>query len=121
MVRDLNFPVQIIGVPTVREEDGLALSSRNQYLSVDERKQAPLLRRALLQAAELVARGEKSAAQVVQGTRTTLEQAPLARVDYIEVADANNLQPVEQITSGAVLALAVFFGKTRLIDNIRLS
>lgn len=120
MVRDLNFPVQIIGVPTVREEDGLALSSRNQYLTAEERKQAPLLRRALLQAAELVARGEKSAAQIVQTIRTTLAQAPLARVDYIEVADANTLQPIEQITSGAVLALAVFFGKTRLIDNIRL-
>jgi len=121
MVRDLNLPVQIIGVPTVREEDGLALSSRNQYLSAEARKQAPILRQALLSAAELVERGEKSAAHIVQTVRTMLEQAPLARIDYVELADANSLQPLEQINSDAVLALAVFFGKTRLIDNIRLS
>jgi pantoate--beta-alanine ligase len=120
MVRDLNFPVQIIGVPTVREEDGLALSSRNQYLSAPEREQAPILRRALLRGAELVAAGEKIAAEIVRSVRATVEQASLARVDYIELVDASTLQPVERITSDAVLALAVFFGKTRLIDNIRL-
>jgi pantoate--beta-alanine ligase len=120
MVRDLNFPVQIIGVPTVREEDGLALSSRNQYLSAPEREQAPILRRALLRGAELVAAGEKIPAEIVRSVRATVEQASLARVDYIELVDASTLQPVERTTSDAVLALAVFFGKTRLIDNIRL-
>ena len=119
MVRDLNFPVQIVGVPTVRESDGLALSSRNQYLSAEEREQAPILRSALLQAAALVSRGEKSAARIVQSVRTMLAQAPLARIDYIELADANTLQPVEEVTSDSILALAVFFGQTRLIDNIR--
>ena len=78
MVRDLNFPVQIIGVPTVREEDGLALSSRNQYLSAQERKQAPILRRALVRAAELVAGGEKSATEIVRSVRAT-RRASLAR------------------------------------------
>jgi pantoate--beta-alanine ligase len=120
MVRDLNFPVQIIGVPTVREEDGLALSSRNQYLSAPEREQAPILRRALLRGAELVAAGEKIPAEIVRSVRATVEQASLARVDYIELVDASTLHPVERTTSDAVLALAFFFGKTRLIDNIRL-
>ena len=112
MVRDLNFNVAIVGVPTVREGDGLAFSSRNQYLSAEERKQAPVLRRAKA--------GEASAKEVVDIARRTIGEAPLARIDYVELVDSENLQPIGLVQSNALLALAVFFGKTRLIDNIRL-
>jgi pantoate--beta-alanine ligase len=121
MVRDLNFKVDIVGVPTVREEDGLALSSRNQYLSAEERKQASVLRAALLQAAGLARSGETSSARILSAVRTMVEQAPLARIDYVDLVDAENLQPREVADRNSLLALAVFFGKTRLIDNIRLS
>jgi len=117
MVRDLNFKIGIVAVPTVREEDGLAYSSRNQYLSVQERKQAPVLYKALCAAANA---GKKSAADVVAIAREIIREAPLAAIDYVEVVDAENLQPVERVGLNSVLLLAVFFGKTRLIDNIRL-
>ena len=120
MVRDLNFDIEIVGIPTVREEDGLALSSRNQYLNAGERKQAPVLRAALLRAAELVRGGETVAARVVKQVRDTIGQAHLARLDYVELVDAENLQPLTSIAPQSLLALACFFGKTRLIDNIRL-
>ena len=120
MVRDLNFPIEIIGAPTVRESDGLAYSSRNQYLKPDERAQAPVLRLALLEVAEQVARGETSARRVITNVRDRIATAPAARVDYIELVDAENLQPREIAEPNSLLALAVFFGKTRLIDNIRL-
>ncbi len=120
MVRDLNFDIEIVGVPTARESDGLALSSRNQYLSPAERKEAPVLRGALQQAAAVVQGGERSSARVIALVREMIGQAKLARVDYIALVDAQNLQPLERVTAGALLALAVFFGKTRLIDNIRL-
>jgi pantoate--beta-alanine ligase len=120
MVRDLNFKIDIVGVPTVREEDGLALSSRNQYLNREERKQAGVLRAALLHAAELAGAGERSAARVLSKVRAMIEQAPLARIDYVDLVDAANLQPRETVEEGSLLAMAVFFGKTRLIDNIRL-
>jgi pantoate--beta-alanine ligase len=120
MVRDLNFKVDIVGVPTVREEDGLALSSRNQYLSAEERKQASVLRAALLHAAGLARSGETSSARILSAVRTMIEQAPLARIDYVDLVDAENLQPREVADRNSRLALAVFFGKTRLIDNIRL-
>ena len=117
MVRDLNFKIGIVAVPTVREEDGLAYSSRNQYLSVQERKQAPVLYKALYAAANA---DKKSAADVVAIAREIIREAPLAAIDYVEVVDAENLQPVERVGLNSVLLLAVFFGKTRLIDNIRL-
>ena len=120
MVRDLNFPIEIIGVPTVRESDGLALSSRNQYLSAEERAQAPILRKALLAAADRAAKGENSAARLVESVRDVVRQASLARLDYVEMVDANTLQPLKTVQPGALLALAAFFGQTRLIDNIRL-
>ena len=120
MVRDLNFDIEIVGVPTARESDGLALSSRNQYLSPAERKEAPVLRGALQQAAAVVQGGERSSARVIALVREMIGQAKLARVDYIALVDAENLQPLERVTPGALLALAVFIGKTRLIDNIRL-
>jgi pantoate--beta-alanine ligase len=120
MVRDLNFPIEIIGVPTVREPDGLACSSRNQYLNSNERAQGPALRAALLAAAQIAKNGERSAARIIGAARAALAEAPLARIDYIELVDAENLQPLDSLRPNSLLALAVFFGKTRLIDNIQL-
>jgi len=117
MVRDLNFNIDIIAVPTVREEDGLACSSRNQYLNPEERKQAAVLHKALMAAKNI---GKKSASDVVALARTIINEAPLARIDYVEVADSETLKPVEMVTANSALLLAVFFGNTRLIDNIRL-
>jgi pantoate--beta-alanine ligase len=118
MVRDLNFKIDIIAVPTVREEDGLACSSRNQYLNPEERKQAAVLHKALQTAAKNA--GKKSANDVVALAQRVINEAHLARIDYVEVADAETLKPVEIAGPNSVLLLAVFFGKTRLIDNIRL-
>src|SRR5437879_6748629 len=87
MVRDLNFPIEIIGVPTVREGDGLALSSRNQYLSKEERAEAPVLRKALLAAAGQAQAGEKSARKIIDGAHRIIGEAPLARIDYVELVD----------------------------------
>jgi len=117
MVRDLNFKIDIIAVPTVREEDGLACSSRNQYLNSDERKEAPVLHKALQAAAN---GGKKSAGEIVALAREIINEAPLARIDNVELVDAKTLQPVEMAGPNTVLLFAVFFGKTRLIDNIRL-
>jgi pantoate--beta-alanine ligase len=121
MVRDLNFKIDIIAVPTVREEDGLACSSRNQYLIAEERKQAVILRKALLKGADMAAAGEMSAARIVSAVRETIGQAPLARIDYVDLVDADNFQPLELVRPNSLLALAVFFGRTRLIDNILLA
>ena len=118
MVRDLNFHIEIIAVPTMREEDGLACSSRNQYLNSDERKQASVLYKALQAAANS---GKKSANEIVAIAQNVINEAPLARIDYAEVADAEKLNPVEMVSANSVLLLAVFFGRTRLIDNMRLS
>jgi len=117
MVRDLNFNIDIIAVPTVREEDGLACSSRNQYLNSDERKQAPVLHKALQAAANS---GEKSANEIVALAREVINEAPLARIDYVELVHAETLQSVQAAGPKTVLLVAVSFGNTRLIDNIRL-
>jgi pantoate--beta-alanine ligase len=117
MVRDLNFNIDIIAVPTVREEDGLACSSRNQYLNSEERKQATVLYNALRTAANA---SKQSAGEIVALVRKLINEAPLARIDYLEVVDAGSLQPVEIVGPNTVLLVAVFLGKTRLIDNIRL-
>jgi pantoate--beta-alanine ligase len=116
----LNFPIEIIGGPIVREPDGLACSSRNQYLNAEERQQATVLRRACLAAAELVKKNEPNAAALIAAARSTIEQAPLARIDYVELVDAETLQPLDSLGKKSLLAVAVFFGKTRLIDNIQL-
>lgn len=115
MVRDLDFPIEILAAPTVREADGLALSSRNQYLTPEERAQAPIIRQALLEAAQAEETGADKLATTV---RERIESAPLARVDYVEIVDAEDLQPRLTIDPRSLLAVAVFFGKTRLIDNI---
>jgi pantoate--beta-alanine ligase len=116
MVRDLNFKIDIIAVSTVRDEDGLACSSRNQYLNSDERNQAPVLYKALQ---AVTNSGKKSASEIVAVVRKVINEAPLARIDYIEVVDAATLQPVQSAGPNTVLLVAVFFGKTRLIDNMR--
>ena len=117
MVRDLDFPVEIMAGPTVRERDGLALSSRNQYLSTEERSQAPIIRQALLEAAQTP---ETSARKILTAVREKIESASLARIDYAELVGADDLQPRLTIEPRSLLAVAVFFGKTRLIDNILL-
>ena len=118
MARDLNFNIDIVAVPTVREEDGLACSSRNQYLIAQERKQASVLYKALTTAKNA---DKKSAKDVVALARRRISEAHLARIDYAEVVDAETLKPVEIAGPNSVLLLAVFFGKTRLIDNMRLA
>jgi pantoate--beta-alanine ligase len=118
MVRDLNFNIDIMAVPTIREEDGLACSSRNQYLNPEERKQATVLYKAL-QAAKNA--GKRSANDVVAVAQKVISEAQLARLDYVKVVDAETLKPVEVVSANSVLLVAVFFGKTRLIDNIRLA
>jgi pantoate--beta-alanine ligase len=117
MVRDLNFRINVIAMPTMREVDGLACSSRNQYLNDEERKQAAVLFKALHAAADA---GRKSAQEIVTLVRNVINQAPLAQVDYIEVVDTESFEPIEVVRPNSLLAIAVFFGKTRLIDNIRL-
>jgi pantoate--beta-alanine ligase len=120
MARDLGFPVDVRAVPTVREEDGLALSSRNVYLSPQQRAQAPILRRALLEAAEGVENGERNPVAIEAMVRSRISTgAPGARIDYVSVVDGETLQPVRgPIGDEVLIALAVYFGRTRLIDNI---
>ena len=123
LVRDLNFSVEIIGGATVREPDGLAMSSRNAYLTPEQRAQAPIIRRALLTTQQgLVddSTGLSRTDAVKESVREMIESAELAKVDYIEVVDAETMQPIEAFVPGrpARIAVAVFFGKTRLIDNI---
>lgn len=119
LVRNLLFGIKVVGVPTVREPDGLALSSRNAYLSPDERAQAVVLSQAVSAAQQRIDQGEQRAEGVVETMLAVLAQAPDARVQYAEVVSVETLQPVAQIAPGqAVLAaVAVFFGTTRLIDN----
>lgn len=119
MVRDLNVPVEIVGAPTLRESDGLAMSSRNVYLTPEERAQAPALRRALLAGVEAIRQGETSAARALAVVRKVLaREAPLGRIDYLEAVDAGALTASRKLSESPLLAAAVFFGSTRLIDNI---
>jgi pantoate--beta-alanine ligase len=121
MVRDLNFPIEIIGVPTVREADGLALSSRNQYLNANERAEATVLYRAMARVKELAGEGENSISKLADAARNMIASAKGARIDYISIVDRESLQPLETLRPNALIALAVFIGKTRLIDNLRLT
>ena len=119
LVRDLDFPVEIIAAPTVREPDGLAVSSRNRYLNAEERAQAAVVRRALLHGLERFRGGESSAAALLSSVSQLINTAPLARIDYVELVDAATLQRRDTANADSLLAVAVFFGNTRLIDNIR--
>lgn len=120
MVRDLDFPLEMVVCPTVREPDGLAMSSRNRYLSAQERRQALSLYRALTAAQKLAADGEQAAAALLLAMRTTLQGEPAVRVDYLAVVDPDTLLPLDDISAGALLAVAAYLGNTRLIDNILL-
>ncbi len=119
MVTDLNFPLELVVVPTDREPDGLARSSRNVYLTAEERAQAPALYRALTAAAAAYAAGEREAAALRAVMQATLAAAPLAQVQYVSCADPRTLTELETVgPEGALLSMAVYFGKTRLIDNL---
>ena len=120
MVRDLGFPVQIVVCPTVREPDGLALSSRNVYLTPEQRRAAPVLYRALRAAQEAWQRGEHDGECLRAIMRAVLSEEPLARIEYVSAADLHTLQELGDASQGVLLSLAVRIGRTRLIDNIRL-
>lgn len=116
MVYDLNFPINIIGVPIVRESDGLAKSSRNTYLSSEERKAATILYKAVQMGKQTIKRGA-SADSIINTMTEIINTEPLAKIDYVSVVDANTMQPVHEITSPVLVAMAVYIGSTRLIDN----
>ena len=117
MVKDLNFDVEILGVPTVREEDGLAMSSRNKYLSREERKQARCLFNALQQVEKLFHDGEKSTTKLIEAATEIISAQPSAKIDYVKICHSESLNDIYWIDDKALMALAVKIGKTRLIDN----
>ncbi len=117
MVRDLNFDIEIVGCPIIREADGLAKSSRNTYLSPEERKAAVILHKALEKGKELVLNGEKSAKVIIDTVTQVINSEPLAKIDYVQVVDFPNIKVVEDINGDILTAVAVYIGKTRLIDN----
>lgn len=117
MAHDLCYPVEIVSVPTVREPDGLAMSSRNQYLTAAERAQASVLWKALNVARDLFNGGERSPHRLEVVIQRTVSLAPTARLDYAAIADAETLEPVHEVQSGNVALLAAYIGSTRLIDN----
>lgn len=116
-VRDLNFPVEIIPCPIIREEDGLAKSSRNTYLSPEERQAALILSKSLRLGNEAIENGEDNPQRVINIIKENLSTEPLARIDYVEIVDFENIQRVEKIEGETLVAIAVYIGKTRLIDN----
>jgi pantoate--beta-alanine ligase len=118
MARDLDMPLEVVGCPTVREENGLALSSRNAYLSPEEHEQAACLYRGLLQARGRINAGERNASKVTALLRDVITDAGPARIDYIRLVDPETMQPVERISGPVLVALAVYIGAARLIDSI---
>jgi len=121
MTRDLNFPIRIVPCPTVREADGLAMSSRNQRLTPEGRAQAPVLYRALEMGRRLVEAGERRVEVLKQAMTAILAEAPLAELDYLEVVRADDLAPVDLVAGECLIAVAARFGDVRLIDNVRVS
>lgn len=117
MVRDLNFDLEIVGCPIVREADGLAKSSRNTYLNAEEREAAVVLHKGLCAGEELINSGESDAAKIIGAIREVIEREPLAKIDYVELVDWNTLKPVDTVQGEVLAAVAVYIGKTRLIDN----
>jgi len=120
MVRDLNFPVEIVICPIVREPDGLAMSSRNIYLDLQQRKQALVLQRSLMQVKQMDRAGEVNAARLIVAGKEVFVTEPAVRLDYFEIVDPDSLDPVNDVSKGALVAVAAFVGTTRLIDNILL-
>lgn len=121
MVRDLNLPVEIAVCPIVREADGLAMSSRNAYLDAEQRLSATVLHRALMQVQSLAEKGERRAATLIDAAQRVFREEPAVRVDYVEIVDNETLDPVAEVSRGALVAVAAFVGSTRLIDNILLA
>jgi pantoate--beta-alanine ligase len=121
MVRDQNMDIDVVICPIVREKDGLALSSRNAYLSESERQRALVLHRALMRVQMLADTGESDAAKLTEAGREVIAEEPLARLDYFEIVDPDTLDPVTDIRKGALVAVAAWLGSTRLIDNLMLS
>lgn len=117
MVRDLNFDIEIVGCPIVREADGLAKSSRNTYLNPEERKAALVLSKAVGLGQELIQKGERNADVIVEKMKQLIEEEPLAKINYVQAVDAISIQPVAEIKGTVLVAMAVYIGKTRLIDN----
>jgi len=120
MVRDLNFPVEIVICPIVREPDGLAMSSRNIYLDLRQRKQALVLQRSLMHVEQMAGAGEYNATRLIAAAKEVFAGEPAVRLDYFEIVDPDNLDPVNHVSKGALVAVAAFVGTTRLIDNILL-
>jgi pantoate--beta-alanine ligase len=118
MIRDLNFDIELVRCPIVREPDGVAMSSRNSYLSAEERRAATILRRSLVAAGKRIKEGARDGAAIARELREAIETEPLARVDYAEVVDAESLAPLGRIHGAALLAVAVRIGRARLIDNL---
>ena len=117
MVKDLNMPLTITGCPIIREEDGLAKSSRNTYLSIEERKAALVLSRSIFLGKEMVEKGERDCKRILAAMTAEIEKEPLAKIDYVKIVDLDTMQQVEKIDRGILAAIAVYIGKTRLIDN----
>lgn len=117
MVADLNIPIEIIGCPIIREEDGLAKSSRNTYLNEEERKAALILSKTIFMGQELVKNGMKDAKKLIALMKENIEKEPLAKIDYVEVVDFDDISIKDEISNNTLVAMAVYIGKTRLIDN----
>lgn len=117
MVKDLNMPLTIVGCPIIREEDGLARSSRNTYLSQEERKAALVLSRSIFLGKKMVEQGEKDCRKIKEAMTAEIEKEPLAKIDYVKIVDLSTMQQVETTEHGVLAAIAVYIGKTRLIDN----
>lgn len=117
MVRDLNFDIEIVGCPIVREADGLAKSSRNTYLSLEERQAALVLSKAVALGQSMAEQGEKDAEKIVSAMKKLISEEPMARIDYVQAVDAVTVQPIKEMTPPVLVAMAVYIGKTRLIDN----
>ncbi|CZQ91965.1 pantoate-beta-alanine ligase [Trichococcus palustris] len=117
MVRDLNMAIEIVGCPIIREADGLAKSSRNTYLNEEERKAALVLSRSIRKGQQLLEQGERNAHTIIEAMTAIIQAEPLAKIDYIEAVDARSLKKVETFEHPVLVALAVYIGKTRLIDN----
>ena len=117
MVKDLNMPLTITGCPIIREADGLAKSSRNTYLSIEERKAALVLSRSIFLGKEMVEKGERDCKRILAAMTAEIEKEPLAKIDYVKIVDLDTMQQVEKIDRGILAAIAVYIGKTRMIDN----
>ena len=121
MIEDLNLSVEMVTVPTAREPDGLAISSRNEYLNEEERRQATVLYEALEHARELIQSGERDSRKIVSEMTRLIERKPLARIEYVQVVDVKSLTAMDSLRGGVLIAVACWFGEGRLIDNLNLT